>query len=604
MSVIGKVGASFIFFFCVFFLSTSSLFAASSTLSRGYVFPSWAVPGGTVVYRVFCKTVANSVPDYVRLHLGSATYDLAKVSNSSGSDLYELKFEIPSSWKQAVPFFFTAGFGDQAMRFPVNGAIEGPVILPEKYVSNKIVFMDKEGEIKWIYSTGEDWVQNLVLSDDGSYLAAKTTDKIYFFSSKSPDPLWIYECQSAGQGNNYRYYGGWVDLSDKGEFIAGGCQNTLHIFNRDGRIVWSYPARVSRVSNSKDGFFTAITTLSGGKESKPGQTILFSNAIRKPIWNHFASGSGTSVAVSDDGTYVASGESSPNSAAYLFLLSGPEPILNYPVEVSFPIEHSEISSDGSYSFYGIRGDRGFSGNVLVYSVLDEEITRTYNLDGGVYALSVSADGQHIAAGGQNGVLTLWNQQQDSPVWTYSAPEEIGAVAISGNGKVIVGGDKSGDIFFATAERGNWESLQSAAWMHSLGNPINTLSLSYAGSYVAVGTGPQSYINNVYTPEYDTESSFATCGDDICSTLWGEDENTCPQDCAQAVDEDRDSNVPQPVFSPFSFFGSPSFQRLVLGLAFLIVALLVVILVFFVYKRLRGKKEQESVELSDDASSGL
>ncbi len=588
--------------FCSLFLITSKaatvVLAQTEHLSKGYVTPGWTVAGDEVNYCVYYQHADGDAPGDVTLHLGSEVYAMEPVSGSYEEGmLYSYSLKIPDSWQKPVPFYFTSTSGSLTFRFPEGDAvIAGPTILESRFDNNKIAVFDATtGTQKWVYSTGKDWIRNISLSNNGRYLGVKTTDKIYFFSTESSKPLWEYTCQKSNQGENRRYYAGWVAVSKNSEFVAGGCQNVLHIFNKSGRIVWSYPARINKVANSADGFFTAVATLAGGADQKPGQTILFSNATRKPIWNHFANGHLTAVAVSEKAEYIASGDHFSNSVFYNFLRSGPDPLLAYSTNSSAPVSETAVSSDGMYSFYAVRGQLEEFGNVFVYSVADKEFVQTYNLGGSVYGLSISDNGSYLAAGGANSIVKIWNRNLFDPVWQHNAGSNIGAVAISDGGNALFYGSKSGRLDFVKAGREGWSPKVEIGWSGSLDNPINAVSVSGDGAIAAAGTGPQKYIDQPYIPEYDAAGVSTMCGDGVCSPLWGENKKTCPQDCGDKEDGSPASGNNSSARGLLSFLNSPPLQLAVLLPALLVITAVVIGAVTAIFKLLRKKKQSTAPE---------
>src|SRR4030042_628467 len=70
------------------------------------------------------------------------------------------------------------------------------------YFNGKMIDLEKEmglvdpqsQEKILSYPTDKDWVEQVAISDDGKYFAAKTTNKVLFFATQNPQkPLWEYK---------------------------------------------------------------------------------------------------------------------------------------------------------------------------------------------------------------------------------------------------------------------------------------------------------------------------------------------------------------------------------------------------------------------------
>ena len=54
----------------------------------------------------------------------------------------------------------------------------------------------------------------------------------------------------------------------------------------------------------------------------------------------------------------------------------------------------------------------------------------------VYSSAITASGEYIVAGNEDGLVYLFDKDSQTPVWTYNTGEDIKSVDISENGKII------------------------------------------------------------------------------------------------------------------------------------------------------------------------
>src|SRR3990167_1966330 len=190
-----------IIFGIVFLILLFSIASANfpPKLREGYAEPPVATPGTLIVYQVTYTDEDGDAPEYVKIIFsGMEAKEMRKISgNYRTGAVYEF------SWKQddGFDYRFEASDGKETAKLPWYGGTLAPVnIVSEKLESNRIYFFSKENnEPLWSYDLGKNQAQNVVISDNGDYIAAKTNDYIYFFSRESSMPLWKHQCESGAE---------------------------------------------------------------------------------------------------------------------------------------------------------------------------------------------------------------------------------------------------------------------------------------------------------------------------------------------------------------------------------------------------------------------
>jgi WD40 repeat protein len=140
--------------------------------------------------------------------------------------------------------------------------------------------------------------------------------------------------------------------------------------------------------------------------------------------------------MSADGNYIVSGQFSTSNNITLFnRISGF--MWNYTASSS--VRSVAISQDGQYIA------AGGSNNVTLFKQDGTKLWE-YNTGKTIWDVAISADGQHIVAGDDNYNITLFNRA--GFMWNYTTEGHIGDVAISSDGQYIgVTGDQHVYLFY-------------------------------------------------------------------------------------------------------------------------------------------------------------
>jgi len=498
-------------------------------LIEGHAEPPVATPGTLIVYQVTYTDEDGDTPEYVKIiFTGTEAKEMRKISgNYKTGTVYEF------SWKQddGFDYRFEASDGKELAQLPWYGGTLAPVnIISERLESNKIYFFSRESnEPLWSYDIGENQVQNAVISDDGSYIAAKTSNYIYFFSLKSSTPLWKYQCEIGAEGPSGG--SGWVDISADGKYIAGGCRESLNLFSESGKLVWTYKDNIGiyAVSISADGDYIAVGT------SFSDELIFFSKKSNKPLWKYQATSDIHGLALPTDGKLIAAGSHSPEERAYLFSKDSNNPLTAYKTSPDSPVWTAAMSRDGKYSVYGLDSSDTYN-SIFLFSNDKNTPLKTWTTDWWVRSVDISSNGKYIAAGSGDHNLYLIDKDRDQPLWKFEADERVGSVSISQDGNYIVAGSKDKNIYLFSKES------KIPLWNYKTDSWVTAVAISADGAYIAAGTGAAQYMSEGHHPIYNPEKGLdkeivkgtdaiikeAICGDGICEGT--ESYESCQKDC--------------------------------------------------------------------------
>jgi len=529
-----KMKKAIIFGIVSLILWSSIAFADSPPkLTEGHAEPPVAVAGSLVVYQVSYADEDGDAPEYVKIiFTGTEAKEMSKVSGS-----YKTGAVYEFSWKQddSFDYRFEASDGKETAKFPWYGGTLAPVnIVSEKLESNRIYFFSKENnEPLWSYDLGKNQAQNVVISDNGDYIAAKTNDYIYFFSRESSMPLWKHQCESGAEDPSGG--SGWVDISADGEYIAGGCRESLNLFSKSGKLIWAYKDNIGiyAVSISADGGYIAVGT------SFSDELTFFSKKSNKPLWKYQATSDVHGLSVSSDGNLVAAGSHSPEEMAYLFSKENNVPLTKYKTSLDSPVWTAAMSRDGKYSVYGLDSADTYT-SIFLFSNDKNTPLNTWTTDWWVRSVDMSSNGKYIVAGSGDHNIYLIDRDKDESLWKFEADERVGSVSISQDGNYIVAGSKDKKVYFLSKES------KIPLWDYKTDSWVSSVAISADGAYIVAGTGAAQYMSEGHHPIYNPEKRLeeeiegrdekveeksegeAVCGDSICEGA--ETYESCPSDC--------------------------------------------------------------------------
>jgi len=323
-----------------------------------------------------------------------------------------------------------------------------------------------------------------------------------------PKLLWSYKPDAS------RYFAD-VAVTADGEYVAAGSSgwdiddvDKVYFFNREGKLLWNYKlselCSCEHLSISADGEYIAASTAFRWSR-RTHDDVYFFNRKGKLLWSHAIRhrrgtiGSSV-VAVSADGEYVAVGNGNSNIAypdddptIYFFSREG-ELLWSY--KTYFGVYGVAISADGEYIVAG-SGGRGTSdwmkqfepiGNIYFFNRAGELLWIYNNPDfakyGFIEQIAISADGEYIAAGSEEGPKSkvYFLNRTGKLLWSYKMGGSVRSLSMSADGEYIAVGDSNephSKVYFLNRTGG-------LLWSSELFRRETDVSVSADGEYIAAG----------------------------------------------------------------------------------------------------------------------
>jgi len=285
-----------------------------------------------------------------------------------------------------------------------------------------------------------------------------------------PLPLWNYRSGS---------YHDLVVMSSNAEYVvAGAYKDGLYLFSREsGTPLWhhkigeaedSLSPVVSTIAVSDDGRYVAA----GVSETERWRVMLFSREADAPLQTYKLDNTPFSVALSSDGRYMAVGYG--YGTVRLFSRDSQKSLWSY--EAGKPVMSVAISSDGQY-VVAASNDHG------VYMFGRESGTPrwSYKAGGPIRAVAISSNPKYAVAGSADDSVYLLNVNTGIPLWSYRTEGVVETVAISADGNYVVAGSDDRSVYLFGHEG------DSPLWSYVTGDRVNWVSISSDGMYIVTGS---------------------------------------------------------------------------------------------------------------------
>ncbi len=524
-------------------------------LFNNYVYPNWGPVCQRYTYTVTYKDKEGRKPEYMRIIFNGKAIKMEK-QNPNDNDYkngvqYIYKF-VPNKLGSNFYYFEASnGLGKERAAI-IDSPDNGPVLFESAFDKNEIALIDpKTGKKIISYPTGKEWVGGVALSDDGKYLAAKTSFKIYFFDLDNPQkPKWVYEYIKGGGMIGGDVKGG-IDISGDGSKIIASIDQSVLLFDKSSnKPLWrnDQVGNTYNVAISHDGKYMAAAT--AGEESNPKTNllILWGDKSEKPLWQYHASGNFHDVSLSANGNFISGSTGCPDRRFYLFSKDSNRPLIKSdPLTRDSPVHRAKISADGSLMAVGSESD---AGAVFLFKASSKEPVWKYPTQNGssVRALNFTPDGKFIGAATFGGQVYIFENDKSSPVATWVVNNTaLGGVDISDDGSFIAAGgtDKKLHIFKKGTQTGKDVSFDEY---------VEEIDISGNGKYIAAGTGGSVYffesINNdnkvfpcatIIEPKPQSAMGGNDTGQQVTTSLCGDGKcegpetiDNCGQDCGQSL----------------------------------------------------------------------
>lgn len=476
--------------------------ANDPVLRNGHVYPNWGPPCQRYTYSTVYQDEEGRIPEYMKIYFNGKMIDMTK-TNPNDNDYkkgvrYEYKY-VPNKLGSNF-YYFEASNGKGKVRDAIiDSPDNGPVLFESAFDKNEIAVIDSSSGKKVLsYPTGKEWVGGVALSDNGKYLAAKTSFKIYFFDVDTPQkPKWVYEYIKGGSMVGGDVKGG-VDISGDGSKIIASIGESVLLFDKSSNEpLWKndHVGNAYNVAVSRDGKYAAAAT--AGKESNVNSNLLiFWDASKeKPLWQYHASGNFHDVSLSDDGKFIAGATGCPDRRAYIFSRDSNKPIMrSEPLTYDSPISKSKISSDGSLAAFTSEGGPD-SSVVLLFS--KDSIKPLWKFEDGkqraARGLGFSSDGKNIGVVTMAGDAYLFAKDGNTPLEKWSLGKAMGALALSDDGSFLAAGGVDNKV--RILRKGSKDIKEI-----SFNEYLQELDISANGKYIAAGTGGAIYFFEAFADE--------------------------------------------------------------------------------------------------------
>jgi len=480
--------------------------ANDPVLSNGKIYPFWGPVCQRYTYSVIYADKEGRAPEYVQIYFNGKMLEMEKENPSANDYQKGVKYiyqNVPKKIGSNFYYFEASNGLGKARASIIDSPDNGPVLFDADFKHNEIVLIDAvAGKQAWRYSTGEEWIGAVALSDDGQYLAAQTSNHIYFFATGKNEPLWDYQSPAKGAiGGDVK---GGVAISADGQKIFAALNGKALMFEKNSnKPVWTYNLEANGggaygVDIAKNGQSAAVA-MAGSESDQNSNVLILFDSKGKKLWQYHSSGNWHEVNLSADGSYLAGSTGCPDRRGYLFSKNSAEPIIKTePLSKESPIDEARISADGSLIAYGV--ESGYGAIVLMDKETKQIVWKYETAQGrSVRALAMTPNGELIGAGTFGGDILIFNKNSNNPIERLKINSAIGAFDIADDGSFFAAGsaDKKVRIYDKGAGRAKAEL--------ALNEYVGELDISGNGKFIAAGTSGSVYffetiidLNNVQT----------------------------------------------------------------------------------------------------------
>lgn len=465
------------------------------TIVNSEVYPFWGAPCTNYTYYAIYKDEKGREPKYMRIWLNGEWHDMTLLKGDPQNGATYIYNYIPTSGSSNF-YYFEASNGVGKVRASIiDSPDNGPVLFSEKLDNNEIVLLDKNGKEIWSYDTGVDWVEGVAISKDGNYIAAVTNFYIYLFSKDSKEPLWKFcqHCEIPSSLISGNMAG--VAVSADGSYIAADMQGTIYLFSKESnKPIWTRNIESGSIGIDMSDDGNVIAAGTGNADSGKGQKIFLfdkeGNTLGEYKPSHLEydqTGDFYQPDVTPDGRYISISTGCPDRRAYLFSKEGELLFRSEQMTYDSPVHKSAISDDGSLIAYSADHIRG---KEIVF-LFDNQGKKLWSFssqeDSTARAISISSDGNYIAAGTSTGHIYLFSNNNNKPLWKFTESGrfvQFGDVKLNLDGSLLVAAGTTKKVYLFSRES------NKPLWEH----PVNTwiTKIDFNGEHIVAGTGPREY----------------------------------------------------------------------------------------------------------------
>lgn len=522
-------------------------------LLNGHVYPNWGPVCQRYTYSVIYFDKEGRKPEYVKIYFNGQMINMQKV-NPNDNDYkkgvkYFYKYVLNKLGSNFYYFEASNGLGKTRASI-IDSPDNGPVLFKSAFDKNEIAVIEKQSGKKVLsFSTGKEWIGGISLSDNGKYLAAKTSKHIYLFDTGNmKKPLWEFVCEQCRIGDDVK---GGIDISGDGSKIIAAFGERIALFDKsNNRPVWMYDKAGNsyNVAISRDGRYAAAAT--AGEESNVNSNliILWNVQNSTPLWQYHAAGNFHDVSLSANGDFISSSTGCPDRRFYLFSKDSNKPLIKSdPLTRDSPVHRAKISADGTLMAVGSESD---AGAVFLFSKDEGQVWKFPAPQGSsVRALNFTPDGKYIGTATFGGDAYIFDKDKNVPIASWKVNASLGGIDIADDGSFIAAGGTDNKLYIFDRKTKSKTEIPFSEY-------IEEVDISANGKYIAAGTGGSVYFFETYisqdrgktfncskviepTPESQMMRGEGI-GEQVVSSLCGDGKcegpetiDNCKQDCEQS-----------------------------------------------------------------------
>lgn len=466
-------------------------------LFNGNVYPSWGPPCQRYTYSVLYRDKEGRKPEYMQIYFNGNMINMQPAFDTSATGKkdyqkgvrYEYKY-VPNKVDSNFYYFEASNGLGKTRASIIDSPDNGPVLFTTAFDKNEIAVVEKNSGKKILsFSTGKEWVGGVALSDDGNYLAAKTSKHVYLFDTAKPQkPLWQFNCEQCGIGNDVK---GGIDISGDGSKIIAGFGEMVALFDKSSdNPIWKYRTGNSyNVAISRDGKYMAAATAGEESDVNANLIILWNEKSKKPLWQYHASGNFHDVSFSDDGKFIAGSTGCPDRRFYLFSKDSNNPLIRTePLTRDSPVHRAKISADGTLMAVGSEAD---DGAVFLFSKDKGQVWKFPTPQrSSVRALNFTPNGKYIGAATFGGDAYIFDKDKNSPIASWKVNASLGGVDIADDGSFIAAGGTDNKLYVFDRNTRSKTEIPFSEY-------IEEVDIAANGQYIAAGTGGSVYFFETY-----------------------------------------------------------------------------------------------------------
>ena len=237
---------------------------------------------------------------------------------------------------------------------------------------------------------------------------------------------------------------------------------------------------------------------------KSNRIYFFSRENNEPLWSYdIGENQVQNAVISDDGNQIAVKTS---NYIYFFSKDSNQPLRKHQCETGAEGPSGgnggvDISADGEHIASGCRESLNFfskSGN-LVWA---------YKEGIGIYAVSISADGGHLAVGTSfSDELIFFSRESNKPLWKYQATSDVHGLSVSSDGNLVAAGSHSPEeIAYLFSKESN---LPLTKYKTSPDSPVWAAAMSRDGKYSVYGLDSSNTYTSIFLFSNDNNTPLKT-----------------------------------------------------------------------------------------------